>query len=96
MSINLMGLDKQDQFNRLVRMKTIQIGAFEAKTHLSELLEKVGRGQAFFITKRGRPVAELRPAATTERRPRFGCDRGRVTVSKDFDAPLSDFQEYKA
>lgn len=40
-------------------MKTI--GAFEAKTHLSELLEKVGRGESFLITKRGKPVAALSP-----------------------------------
>lgn len=37
------------------------IGAFEAKTYLSELLEKVQSGQSFTITKRGKPVAELKP-----------------------------------
>ena len=75
-------------------MKILSIGAFEAKTHLSALLEKVQMGQVFCITKRGRPVAELRPAKSTQQRPVFGCDRGRVTVSVDFDAPLPDFQEY--
>ncbi len=40
-------------------MKTI--GAFEAKTHLSGLLEKVARGESFVITKRGKPVAALSP-----------------------------------
>ncbi|MCX6997246.1 MAG: type II toxin-antitoxin system Phd/YefM family antitoxin [Kiritimatiellaeota bacterium] len=75
-------------------MKTLPIGAFEAKTHLSALLEKVQQGQVYCITKRGRPVAELRPAQSVQRRPLFGCDRGRVTVRKDFDAPLDDFREY--
>jgi len=42
-------------------MKVQEIGAFEAKTKLSELLEKVQRGQTFQITKRGKPVAILRP-----------------------------------
>ncbi len=37
------------------------IGAFEAKTHLSRLLEEVEGGEAVIITKNGRPVAELRP-----------------------------------
>ena len=41
-------------------MKVETIGAFEAKTRLSELLEKVQRGQVFQITKRGKAVAELR------------------------------------
>jgi prevent-host-death family protein len=37
------------------------IGAFEAKTHLSELLERVERGEVVTITRRGRPVARLVP-----------------------------------
>ena len=40
-----------------------EIGAFEAKTHLSELLAAVEAGEAFTITRRGKPVAELRPVA---------------------------------
>ncbi len=38
-----------------------KIGAYEAKTHLSNLLEKVEQGQSFTITKRGQPVAKLTP-----------------------------------
>ncbi|MBM3521918.1 MAG: type II toxin-antitoxin system Phd/YefM family antitoxin [Alphaproteobacteria bacterium] len=37
------------------------IGAFEAKTHLSSLLERVARGEEFTITRRGQPVARLVP-----------------------------------
>lgn len=37
------------------------IGAFEAKTHLSELLVAVEAGETVRITRRGKPVAELRP-----------------------------------
>lgn len=47
-------------------MKIQEIGAFEAKTKLSELLEKVQRGQTFQITKRGKPVAVLGPVEETE------------------------------
>ena len=36
-----------------------EIGAFEAKTRLSELLRKVDQGERFTITVRGRVVAEL-------------------------------------
>jgi prevent-host-death family protein len=35
------------------------IGAFEAKTKLGELLERVSQGGAFTITKHDRPVARL-------------------------------------
>jgi prevent-host-death family protein len=35
------------------------IGAFEAKTHLSALLDRVAKGEEIVITKHGRPVARL-------------------------------------
>jgi prevent-host-death family protein len=38
-----------------------EIGAYDAKTHLPELLERVQKGERFTITKHGRPVAELLP-----------------------------------
>jgi prevent-host-death family protein len=70
------------------------IGAFEAKTRLSELLERVQRGHRYRITKRGKPVAELRPPAADARRPQFGRDRDRVVVGDDFEAPLPDMKDY--
>lgn len=38
-----------------------EVGAFEAKTHLSELLAAVERGESILITRRGAPVARLVP-----------------------------------
>ena len=38
-----------------------RVGAYEAKTHLSELLEKVEAGEEITITKHGAPVARLVP-----------------------------------
>ncbi len=40
-----------------------EIGAYEAKTHLPKLLERVEKGERFVITRHGRPVAELTPIA---------------------------------
>jgi prevent-host-death family protein len=37
------------------------IGAFEAKTRLSSLLERVTRGERFTITRHGKPIAQLIP-----------------------------------
>jgi prevent-host-death family protein len=72
------------------------IGAFEAKTRLSELLENVSRGHVYRITRRGKPVAELRPvSAERAGRPTFGADRGRIAMSADFDAPLDDMKSYR-
>ena len=38
------------------------IGAFEAKTHFSSLLERVAQGESFTITRHGKPEAKLVPA----------------------------------
>jgi prevent-host-death family protein len=40
------------------------VGAFQAKTHLSELLERVEQGEVVTIARRGRPVARLVPIET--------------------------------
>ncbi|MBV0892878.1 type II toxin-antitoxin system prevent-host-death family antitoxin [Paracoccus sp. Z118] len=44
-------------------MAVREIGAFEAKTHLSELLAAAEAGESVLITRRGTPVARLVPAA---------------------------------
>ena len=38
-----------------------KVGAFEAKTHLPELLRRVEEGESITITKHGKPVAMLVP-----------------------------------
>jgi antitoxin (DNA-binding transcriptional repressor) of toxin-antitoxin stability system len=35
------------------------VGSYQAKTHLPELIERVGRGEKILITRRGVPVALL-------------------------------------
>ena len=37
------------------------IGAFEAKTHFSKIIEKAEQGVDFIVTKRGKPVAKIIP-----------------------------------
>ena len=66
-------------------MKTFQIGSFDAKTHLSELLQKVLRGQVYVITRRGKPLAELRPVKMRPKTPRFGRWKGQIRIAPDFD-----------
>jgi prevent-host-death family protein len=44
-----------------------EVGTFEAKTHLSALLDEVARGETIIITKRGRAVARLTPPEAPNR-----------------------------
>ncbi len=39
------------------------VGAFEAKTHLSAILDAVEKGREYIITRHGHPVARLLPQA---------------------------------
>ncbi len=76
-------------------MSKNDIGLFDTKVHLSEIIQRVERGERFFITRRGRRVAELRPV-TPERLP---LERGEARnegyfMAPDFDAPLEDLAEY--
>lgn len=43
------------------------VGAFEAKTHLSALLEEVERGEEVVITRHGKAIARLVPAGRIDR-----------------------------
>ncbi len=45
----------------------IEIGAYEAKTKLPELLRQVQAGKRFTITNRGKPVADLVPSGDMAR-----------------------------
>jgi len=40
----------------------VEIGAYDAKTKLPEILRRVEAGEAFTITNRGKPVADLIPS----------------------------------
>jgi prevent-host-death family protein len=42
------------------------VGAFEAKTHLSKLLERAEAGETIVITRHGKEVARLVPPATAQ------------------------------
>jgi len=57
-----------------------EIGAFDAKTKLSEILRKVERGERFTITLRGRAVANLVP---------FAPDRSRARAAAAVEALLN-------
>ncbi len=41
----------------------LTVGAFQAKTNLAQLLDKVAKGETIVITRRGVPVATINPIA---------------------------------
>lgn len=53
----------------------VSVGAYEAKTHLPRLLDRVAQGESLTITRHGRPVARLIPVANNR-------DRAREAVAR--------------
>jgi prevent-host-death family protein len=47
----------------------LEVGSYEAKTHLPRLLEQVAKGARITITKHGVPVALLVPVSSQRTRP---------------------------
>lgn len=69
-------------------MKAVNI--HEAKTHLSQLLERVANGEEIIIAKSGTPVARLIAYIPGKHKRQFGKDRGLFEVPDNFDAPLPE------
>jgi len=69
-------------------METINL--YEAKTKLSQLVERAAAGEEIIIAKAGRPLARLVPL-NKRREPRpLGLFKGLASIHADFDAPLPD------
>ena len=66
------------------------VNIYEAKTHLSKLVDKAASGEDVIIGRGGKPVARLTALASEKRPIRFGVLKGKVKVADDFDAPLPD------
>jgi prevent-host-death family protein len=59
-----------------------------AKTQLSRLVEEAEAGEEIVLARAGEPVVRLVPVRPKRKR-RLGRWKGKVTMSKDFDASLS-------
>ncbi|MBS0615022.1 MAG: type II toxin-antitoxin system Phd/YefM family antitoxin [Verrucomicrobia bacterium] len=65
------------------------VNIHEAKTHFSKLVDAVIHGNEILIAMAGRPVAKLGPIKKKPSR-RFGVLKGKIKISKDFDAALPE------
>jgi prevent-host-death family protein len=61
---------------------------YDAKTRLSDLVDRAADGEEIVIAKAGRPMARLLPIKKQPPRRRAGFLKGKVRVAADFDAPL--------
>jgi prevent-host-death family protein len=73
------------------------VGAFEAKTHFSQLIERVIHGEEIFITRRGKPVAKIVPPDTCHN-PEMAKDAvlRLHNLSKEMNLGQFDWEEWKS
>ncbi len=69
-----------------------QVNVYEAKTHLSQLLELATSGEDVIIARAGKPVARLVPVSIGNKRRKLGLLDGEFSIpdSDDFNASLPD------
>ncbi|TWB40438.1 type II toxin-antitoxin system Phd/YefM family antitoxin [Nitrospirillum pindoramense] len=66
------------------------VNLYDAKTHLSQPVERAAAGEEIVIAKAGRPMARLVPLASTAAPRVPGLWKGKIRIGSDSDAPLPE------
>jgi len=66
------------------------VNIYEAKTHLSQLVDRAAAGEDVIVSRNGKPLVRITRLQAPKRRVKFGVLKGKLTVPPDFDAPLPD------
>ena len=65
-----------------------KVNIYDAKTRLSQLVDRAEAGEEIIIARGGRPAARLIAFAPAPVKRKPGRMRGRIRIGRDFDAPL--------
>ena len=65
----------------------MKVNVHEAKTHFSQLLQRVSGGEEVTISRAARAVAKLIAVGPQSASRPMGMDRGKIWMADDFDAP---------
>jgi prevent-host-death family protein len=66
------------------------VNIYDAKTRLSQLVDKAVAGDDVIISRNGKPLVRITRLQPSKRAIRFGLLKGQFEVPDDFDAPLPD------
>jgi prevent-host-death family protein len=67
-------------------METVNI--YDAKTRLSQLVDRAASGEDVVVSRHGKPLVRITRLEASKRGITFGLLKGKLTVPRDFDAPL--------
>ncbi len=71
-------------------MTTVTVNIYEAKTKLSQLVDKAASGEDVIVSRNGKPLARITRLEEPKRRIKFGVLKGKIRIGHDFDTPLPD------
>jgi prevent-host-death family protein len=66
------------------------VNIYEAKTKLSQLVDKAASGEDVVVSRNGKPLVRITRLEEAKRRIKFGVLKGKIRIARDFDAPLPD------
>ena len=66
------------------------VNIHQAKTNFSKLVDAVMHGEEIIIAKAGKPAVKLVPIVALKPKRKPGALKGKIKISKDFNAPLPD------
>ena len=75
---------------RVFTMPEYIYNLYEAKTHLSHLIDRAAKIEEILIAKSGVPLVKLVPLPKPKAKRKPGGWEGKVRISDDFDAPLPE------
>ncbi len=68
----------------------MQVNMYNAKTHLSALVNKALAGEEVIIARDGKPMVSLTPVVAPRKPSSRGTLACKLTVPDDFDTPMPD------
>ena len=71
----------------------MKVSVYEAKSKLSQMINKALEGEEVVITRNGKDTVKLTPIPTKKRN-WIGMYEGQIKIHDDFDDPLPEFEDY--
>jgi prevent-host-death family protein len=66
------------------------INIYDAKTRLSQLVDKAAGGDDVVVSRNGKPLVRITRLQEPKRPIKFGVLKGKIRIAADFDAPLPE------
>ena len=72
----------------------MKVGVYEAKSKLSQMINKALEGEEVIITRNGHDVVKLIRVNGKQKRNWIGMWKGQIEIPESFFDPLEEFEEY--